>query len=654
MPDPNQDALSPEDVQALVHAQQQLYSAGDPRAAKLYNFITSQGYARPDAQGALQPALDLSNRQGQGVYQMQGPDGKVAAVPYGQVQDAAKQGFSFASDADKFRFAKDNAADPNRATVYSPAANDPRASSAYQDQMEANAPLGIRIAGGISKGAATLARPVLDVAGLATGATPQQLDEMTAARSGAEKAAKYGTVGGGLLAAAPAAISAPVETTAGLAAGALGAGAGQIAGYATGMRPMATAVLSDAMGLGAGAGGAEGVKAAAPWAMELPGKYFPAMFDGPPEGMLHSAIRPGKNNMNWLRDLGTAAPLMKSSEAQLGHPISGVDDAIQAAKLAKQSIWGQISQRLQMAGHAGATIDGNEIADAMVNSIDKRTAAQNPGLVKKIQALADTYRRPMSVEDAEDYLQSTNADLNSYYAKNKVSRQVAQNDPETAYKLAEGDALRDALYRKLDTISGPGAAQLKQAYGSLTNVEKELYGRQLIALRQNPVSLAEQLSTARGVGKIAKGILPIPGVFNPGDVAEGLQTVGAAHYLKGRNLPDALITRAFEKINPAGPFPAPTNPRFAGLLPRGPIQTPPPADASGAVAYQAPPIAATTRAQRLGLMLPAQAGTKFEMPSALEMTPDERMVSLLHYLRTHPQAALPAKASAIPLPPSFR
>ena len=41
---PDQDTLSPEDSVALVHAQQQLYAAGDPRAAKLYNYILQAGY----------------------------------------------------------------------------------------------------------------------------------------------------------------------------------------------------------------------------------------------------------------------------------------------------------------------------------------------------------------------------------------------------------------------------------------------------------------------------------------------------------------------------------------------------------------------------------------------------------------------------------
>jgi hypothetical protein len=64
MPDPTQDQLSPEDVQALIHTQQQLYASGDARAGKLYNYITQAGYATPDAQGGLQPKQFTTDTSG--------------------------------------------------------------------------------------------------------------------------------------------------------------------------------------------------------------------------------------------------------------------------------------------------------------------------------------------------------------------------------------------------------------------------------------------------------------------------------------------------------------------------------------------------------------------------------------------------------------
>src|SRR5260370_751600 len=183
--------------------------------------------------------------------------------------------------------------------------------------------------------------------------------------------------------------------------------------------------------------------------------------DPPPAQLLTKAIKPLASNTGWDAALEKAAPLMKAVETDLGHPITGVDDALSAASVAKKGIWKQYAAKLQQAQEAFpnapsmSTIDGNEVADAMMSSIDKRTALQNPDLVERIQKVADTYRRPMSLDETEDFLQSANNDLHSYYAKNKVGRQVAERDPETGHVVAEADQLRDSLYSKLDDLTGP-------------------------------------------------------------------------------------------------------------------------------------------------------------------------------------------------------
>ena len=116
---------------------------------------------------------------------------------------------------------------------------------------------------------------------------------------------------------------------------------------------------------------------------------------------------------------------MKAVETDLGHPISGVDDALAATSIAKRGIWQQYATKLKSATTAigdeetGAMIDGNEVADAMMNSIDKRTALQRPELVERVQRIADTYRRLMPVEEAEDFLQSANNDFTATTRKTK-------------------------------------------------------------------------------------------------------------------------------------------------------------------------------------------------------------------------------------------
>jgi len=298
--------------------------------------------------------------------------------------------------------------------------------------------------------------------------------------------------------------------------------------------------------------------------------------DPPPAQLLTKAIKPLASNTGWDAALEKASPLMKAAETDLGHPITGVDDALQAASIAKKGIWKQYAAKLQQAQEAFpnapsmSTIDGNEIADAMMNSIDKRTRLQNPDLVEKIQKVADTYRRPMGLDETEDFLQSANNDLHSYYAKNKVGRQVAAKDPETGHVVAEADQLRDSLYSKLDDLTGPGAADLKQQYGALSNIENELLRRKNVSARQQPDSLAEQIGMARSFGKIAVGTLRA----SPSTMLEGVQSLAAAKFLKARGLTDNMIMRAFQALGSQGPGATP--------MPATPPATAPAATGAGA------------------------------------------------------------------------
>lgn len=572
MPDPLQQQLSPEDAQALIHAQQQLYAAGDQRAGKLYNFIVQSGYAKRGSQGELLPM-----------------DTMEAAPTFG----------------DKL---KSMVAHPLNALE----------SASMPTSRPAGASMGEMLAtdaNNVGAGATSVVRhPLRTLGGMVMGPVKMVTD--------------------------------PAGTFQALNEGGPEAGAQMLgqslatAGIAKAVAPVAAAAVPKV---------AEAGTALSTKAQSVGSKLVPALIDGPPESLMTRAVKPGKNNVGWATDVQKAIPLMKSAEQQLGRPVAGIDDALEAASTAKKGIWQQYQARQEAAGLTGATFDGNKIADAMVSSIDKRTAAQNPGLVQKVQATANTYRRPMPLSEAEDYLQSANKDLNSYYAKNKVSRQVAENDPEISSTLAEAEALRSALYSKLDQLSGPGAAQLKQAYGSISNVEKELYGRKLVADRQMPESLSEQLSTARGAGKIAKGVVTL----SPGDVLEGVQSIAVSRALKARNTSDAMIARAFQSAKPAQPFPQPSMPRFAGLLERGPIQMGAPAETPGAPPSRPPMYNATTRAQRMGLLLPEQAGGKVPLPYYPEMTGGERLAALMQMIRQRHQMALPAKASAIQLPPSL-
>jgi hypothetical protein len=541
-------------------------------------------------------------------YEMTAPDGKTLGyIPADKAQDAVKAGFKPTAESHIQGFNSagqpivGSDAPPSTLDLYRQALFNPVGSGAHTQGVVG----GLEQVGG--QAAQTLLSPVmhpLDTAGSVAKTAASAIGQQFGVQTPAEWNPAVQAAEGFSAAKAQGGLPLALENAAGQAIG--GVESGRM------MNSAQEAVAQDSPGtISRVASGPVGQAAA---------KLFPSFLDSSPEGLLTKAIRPGKNNVNWNSDLKTAIPLMKSAEQAIGAPIGGVDDALAANVAAKKAIWQQYQARLGPAAAQGATIDGNQIADAMMQSVDARTAAQNPNLVSQIKQVADTYRRPMNLNEAEDYLQSTNRDLTTYYAKNKVSRQVAESDPEVAYKLAEADGLRSGLYGKLDQLSGPGAAQLKQAYGALTNVGQELQGRQLVAMRQNEVSLPEQIATARGVGDIAKGA----GQFITGSPLQGIVTAGGgaadiatARALKQFTSSDSQIARAFKSAQPATPFPQPS--------------------------FRAPSLPSR--------QLPAQSGAPTILPYNPQMSGGEQIAALMHYLRQNPQLALPAKASAIPLPP---
>lgn len=275
-------------------------------------------------------------------------------------------------------------------------------------------------------------------------------------------------------------------------------------------------------------------------AINAPIKAVNAALNPDAEMALTKAIKPGKNNKNWTKDVRDSLPYLQETSQTSGKPIRNADDLIDAIGTTKKRVWESFKGLLDPSKNA--TIDGNVIADAMEKTIDRRFRSQNPRAVESIIEKAKTYRRALSVDEAEEFLQSVNNELNSYYAKSKVSQVVARKDPATGHIVAEAEALRDALYTKLGELTGKDAAQVKKVYGALSNLEKETRGRALVAARQNPNSLQEQLSFAQGLGKIGKSALNM----ELGDAASGVAQMVGGRYIKNLGTTDSLIERAFQ------------------------------------------------------------------------------------------------------------
>lgn len=312
------------------------------------------------------------------------------------------------------------------------------------------------------------------------------------------------------------------------------------------------------------------VKAGATAVAEVPKKaaavMMPEKFLGP-EDAITRAVKPRNTNTRWPSDIKTALSDVKAVEQA---PVQNIDDMLDLIPDAKKRVWAEVEKLMAPAKAAGATVDGNSVADAMVDSIDKYTRLHEPDKVAAIEAKADNYRNPISLEDAEDLIHSLNKREAMYYAKNRVAQRQALGDPDTAASVAEAAALRGAIADRVSDFSGPGLEEAKQRYGALSNLESELWNRRNVAARQAPQSLSEQMGAWRAAGKMASGAKKIATLdvrSGLADIAEGTMNNAVARHLKEVNGTDNLIRIAMEKTPVPAPSPAPLAPQIAGLLP---------------------------------------------------------------------------------------
>lgn len=370
MPPQTPDTLSSQDLSELYQAQQHLAQAGDPRADQLRQFIATQGRQMlhpDDAQqvGTIGKIWDWANRG------LVSKDVLVRAMT-GMTPDQLNSALASYPEESPVHAA---VREFTRGAVQDTA----QTASGFTSPL-ALGTMAVGAAGQVPGKVGTAARAIAGASSALFGAegAKQAVQNAPEALKGNPEAAQRALMGGSMA-------------------------AGGAAGVAATVAPqLASAPIQEAPGraLDAAKSGAESVGASVKAAGQ---KLLPSLIDGPPADMMTRAVKPGKNNTRWNNDVQVAIPAMKAAESDIGHPIQGLDDALDAARMAKKQIWMQYEARLGPAAATGAVIDGNRVADAMVNSIDPRTAAQNPGLVAKVQKIADTYRRPLPLDEAEDY-----------------------------------------------------------------------------------------------------------------------------------------------------------------------------------------------------------------------------------------------------------
>lgn len=251
-----------------------------------------------------------------------------------------------------------------------------------------------------------------------------------------------------------------------------------------------------------------------------------------------SAVKTIVQNKDQLQLLDeNGQPLPKGTLPQ------NLDQFSQALDQTKTRIFKEYNDLQVQAGQKGLTVKLDPLVSELMKVADDPTIQDlAPGVAEyaKARATALSRRAQYTPEQAQAAAQTLNAKLQAFYKNpNPNDLSVSVVDALIKNHLVEG--LDNAV---LEATNSPSYMPLRQRYGALKAIEKDLNHRAVVFARQSNKGFFD-LSTVFSYGDIVKGIAS----QNAPLVAKGLFQKAVAEYFKFRNNPNTIIRDMFQNVD---------------------------------------------------------------------------------------------------------
>lgn len=269
------------------------------------------------------------------------------------------------------------------------------------------------------------------------------------------------------------------------------------------------------------------------------------------------AFRPRNAKANWQDEIARSLPLMRRSADSMGIDIENItpDQALQTADDAAGEAWAEY-KRNHLGPNADVMIDTQPVADAMRATVDNHMREQNPGLAAEIERVAKTFdNRQMPLGEVQSRVSTLNNETRNIEAKYPQDKAAAKIAQQNEYIFAQRDTLRGLMDEKLNSLSGPGAAELRKNYGALRSVQDVIQRRLNVVDRGAREPLAAIMAKAYAAGHIATAVIS----GHPLGALGGILTMAAERRARALNDPNYLTQLAFQKTKAAAPW-SPTTP----------------------------------------------------------------------------------------------
>jgi hypothetical protein len=218
----------------------------------------------------------------------------------------------------------------------------------------------------------------------------------------------------------------------------------------------------------------------------------------------------------------------------------------------KKFIFSEYDALAQKAGKGGLKINTNPIADELSEVISNEALQiTNPTAIKYAEELqARLSFRELDAKTAQDVIQNYNESLKAFYRN--PSYDTASKASIDAFVV---NKMRQQLDEGITNLTGVEYQALKNQYGSLKAVEKDIMKAALRDARKNNIGLIDYTDIFTA-GDLVSGIL----TFNPAQITRGIGARTIKEVYKYLNSPNRAVKKMFESTNKLNKKPLPYTP----------------------------------------------------------------------------------------------
>ncbi len=241
-------------------------------------------------------------------------------------------------------------------------------------------------------------------------------------------------------------------------------------------------------------------------------------------------INQNKLNLQFVDDAG---------QVITGRTPENLKEMAESIEQTKKVIFNQYDELASRVGETGAKIRSDSVVKELETiSNNKALSLSSPDTVRYAQEVAARYKNAgeLTPSQTQEIIQNYNASLESFYrnpsydtaSRAMVDSMVANN-------------LRNELDNTINSLTGDAYQALKNQYGQLKTIERDVSKAHLRDARKNIKGLVDFTDVFSG-GQVLNGILSM----NPASIAQGLTQKAIATYIKHLNNPNRYIKKLFE------------------------------------------------------------------------------------------------------------